>query len=225
MTEKNHADIIPMAKGERAKLSAICRLFQIDRMNLYHHAEGITLNILELLALAVGLSMDAFAVSVCKGITAANAGLRTQLTCGVWFGLFQAAMPAAGFYLGSLFYQAVSKYAHWFAFILLAAVGLNLIKEAQDDDNGDSGSLSPLVMLMLASATSVDALAVGMSLAMSGVQNIWPASLLIGIVTFLLSGLGVRLGGALGNRFQKQAQISGGLILLLLGVKTLLEHL
>ena len=184
---------------------------------------------LELLLLAVGLSMDAFAVSVCKGLSMKKADLRSMAICGAWFGGFQGLMPLIGFFLGTIFADAIEAIDHWVAFVLLALIGLNMLKEAMEkscdccDTNG--ADLSVKNMFVMAVATSIDALAVGISLAMAGNVNIVAAVLLIGIVTFLLSGVGVKVGNIFGSRFEKKAQMLGGVILILLGTKILLEHL
>lgn len=184
---------------------------------------------LELLLLAVGLSMDAFAVSVCKGLCMKKADLRSMAICGAWFGGFQGLMPLIGFFLGTIFADAIEAIDHWVAFVLLALIGLNMLKEAMEkscdccDANG--ADLSVKNMFVMAVATSIDALAVGISLAMAGNVNIVAAVLLIGIVTFLLSGVGVKVGNIFGSRFEKKAQLLGGVILILLGTKILLEHL
>ena len=182
----------------------------------------------ELFLLAVGLSMDAFAVSVCKGLSVKKAGLKESAICGAWFGGFQGLMPLIGFLLASLFAKAIQSFDHWVAFGLLAIIGINMLKEAFGeececcDKNAD---FSVKAMFVMAVATSIDALAVGISLAMAGNVNIWVAVLLIGVTTFLLSALGVKIGNIFGNKFEKKAQIAGGLILIGLGVKILLEHL
>ena len=187
------------------------------------------MGIVELLVLAVGVSMDAMAVSVCKGLAMKKATFRNAMTCGIWFGGFQALMPLAGFYLGTIFADAIEKFDHWVAFVLLAIIGINMLKEALE--KGDSCSvqdadLSFKTMLLMAIATSIDALAVGISLAMvlEGGQ-IFLAVLLIGIMTCGLSALGVKIGNVFGCKFEKRAQIAGGVILVLLGTKILLEHL
>ena len=183
----------------------------------------------ELFLLAVGLSMDAFAVSVCKGLCMKKADLRSMAICGAWFGGFQGFMPLIGFFLGTIFADAIEAIDHWVAFVLLALIGLNMLKEAMEkscdccDANG--ADLSVKNMFVMAVATSIDALAVGISLAMAGNVNIVAAVLLIGIVTFLLSGVGVKVGNIFGSRFEKKAQLLGGVILILLGTKILLEHL
>ncbi len=183
----------------------------------------------ELLFLAIGLSMDAFAVSVCKGLSMKKANLKGMATCGLWFGGFQGLMPLIGFLLGSLFADAIKSVDHWIAFGLLAIIGINMLKEAfsqeAECDCEDNADLSFKVMFTMAVATSIDALAVGISLAMAGNVNIWLAVALIGIVTCLLSALGVKIGSIFGDKFEKKAQIAGGLILILLGAKILLEHL
>ena len=182
----------------------------------------------ELLLLAVGLSMDAFAVSLCKGLATTKSSLHGGLLCGLWFGGFQALMPLAGFYLGSLFSEAIQAFDHWVAFLLLAIIGINMLKEAfekGDSCQTDSGDFSVKTMFLMAVATSIDALAVGISLAMAGDVNIFLAVSLIGAVTFLLSAVGVKVGSVFGCRYEKRAQIAGGVILILLGTKILLEHL
>jgi putative Mn2+ efflux pump MntP len=183
----------------------------------------------ELLLLAVGLSMDAFAVSVCKGLAMKKATVRAQVTCGAWFGGFQGLMPLIGFLLGTMFADAIQSIDHWIAFGLLALIGINMLREAfsKDCDCGcsEDADLSVKTMFVMAVATSIDALAVGISLAMAGNVNIWLAVMLIGVISFVLSGVGVRIGNICGSRFEKRAEASGGVILILLGLKILLEHL
>ena len=183
---------------------------------------------LELFLLAVGLSMDAFAVSICKGLSMKKAGLKEGCICGVWFGGFQALMPLIGFFLGTLFADAIVSFDHWVAFGLLAIIGINMLKEAfskEEECESCGCDLSFKTMLVMAIATSIDALAVGISLAMAGNVNIWVAIALIGVTTFTLSGVGVKIGNVFGSRFEQKAQIAGGAILILLGLKILLEHL
>ena len=178
--------------------------------------------------LAVGLSMDAFAVSVCKGLSVKKAGIKESAICGLWFGGFQALMPLLGFLLASLFADAIKNIDHWVAFGLLAIIGINMLKEAFSHEcecEGNNGDFSVKTMFVMAIATSIDAMAVGISLAMAGDVNIVLAVVLIGVTTCLLSGLGVKIGNIFGNRFEKKAQIAGGVILIALGVKSLLEHL
>ena len=185
----------------------------------------------ELFLLAVGLSMDAFAVSVCKGLAMKKATLKAEATCGLWFGGFQMLMPVTGFFLGSLFADAIEAFDHWVAFGLLVIIGINMLKEAleKEDESGDDpekdADLSVKTMFLMAVATSIDALAVGISLAMVGSVNIWLAAAFIGICTCLLSALGVKIGNVFGSRYEKKAELAGGVILILLGVKILLEHL
>ena len=180
----------------------------------------------ELLLLGVGLSMDAFAVSVCKGLAMKKATLKAELTCGVWFGGFQALMPLIGFYLGTLFAEAIQAFDHWVAFGLLALIGGNMLKEAFGaEEECPRADLSVRTMFLMAVATSIDALAVGISLAMVGDVNIWAAVSLIGVTTFALSAVGVAVGNVFGSRYEKKAEMAGGIILILLGVKILLEHL
>lgn len=186
------------------------------------------MGIAALLLLAVGLSMDAFAVSICKGLSMKKAGLRAQMLCGAWFGGFQALMPLIGFFLGTLFAEAIEAVDHWVAFGLLALIGINMLKEAFSRDcdcEEHDADLSVKTMFIMAVATSIDALAVGISLAMAGNVNIIAAVLLIGVTTFCLSALGVKVGNVFGSRFEKKAQMAGGVILVLLGLKILLEHL
>lgn len=185
----------------------------------------------ELFLLAVGLSMDAFAVSVCKGLAMKKATLKAEATCGLWFGGFQMLMPVTGFFLGALFADAIEAFDHWVAFGLLVIIGINMLKEAleKEDESGDDpekdADLSVRTMFLMAVATSIDALAVGISLAMVGSVNIWLAAAFIGICTCLLSALGVKIGNVFGSRYEKKAELAGGVILILLGVKILLEHL
>ena len=183
-----------------------------------------------LLSLAIGVSMDAFAVSVCKGLCMKKSSLKASATCGIWFGGFQALMPVIGFYLGTLFADYIKAFDHWVAFVLLAFIGANLLKDAFTKEECEccdtSGAdLSAKTMFVMAIATSIDALAVGISLAMAGNVNIFTAVSLIGVFTFFMSAVGVQLGNIFGSRFEKPAQISGGVILILLGVKILLEHM
>ena len=180
----------------------------------------------ELFILAVGLSMDAFAVSICKGLAMKKASWKAQFCCGAWFGGFQALMPLIGYFLGTLFIDAISAIDHWVAFGLLVIIGVNMLREAlgSEEETADA-DLSVKTMFIMAVATSIDALAVGISLAMAGVANIWLAVLLIGATTFVLSAIGVKVGNVFGSRYEKKAEIAGGVILILLGVKILLEHL
>ena len=188
------------------------------------------MGILELLLLAVGVSMDAFAVSICKGLAMKKATVKGCMTCGVWFGGFQALMPTIGFFLGTLFAEAIQAVDHWVAFILLAIIGVNMLKEAfeKEEECGceeQNADLSPKTMFVMAVATSIDALAVGISLAMAGNVNIWMAAIFIGVCTCGFSAVGVKIGNVFGSRFEKKAQLAGGVILILIGLNILLEHL
>ena len=189
------------------------------------------MGIFELLLLAVGVSMDAFAVSICKGLAMKRATLRGCMTCGIWFGGFQALMPTIGFFLGTLFAEAIQAVDHWVAFILLAIIGINMLKEVFEKEEccgcceETNADLSVKTMFVMAVATSIDALAVGISLAMAGNVNIWVAAVFIGLCTFSFSAAGVKIGNVFGARFEKKAQLAGGLILVGLGLKILLEHL
>ena len=186
----------------------------------------------ELALLAVGVSMDAFAVSICKGLAMKKATPGSMATVGGWFGGFQALMPLIGFFLGTLFAAAIEAVDHWVAFGLLGIIGFNMLKEAfekQEEccccENEHNADLSVKTMFVMAVATSIDALAVGISLAMAGGVNIWLSVLLIGLTTFSFSAAGVKIGSLFGAAFEKKAQLAGGAILVLLGVKILLEHL
>ena len=182
----------------------------------------------ELLLLAVGLSMDAFAVSICKGLSMKEATAKAGVICGTWFGGFQALMPLIGYFLGTMFADAIEAVDHWVAFGLLAIIGINMLKDAFskgcDCENHDA-DMSVKTMFVMAVATSIDAMAVGISLAMAGNVNILTAVLLIGVITFFFCAAGVKIGEVFGSRFEKKAQAAGGIILIALGIKILLEHL
>ena len=185
------------------------------------------MNFFELLLLGVGLSMDAFAVSICKGLAMKKADAKGMVVCGTWFGGFQALMPLIGFFLGTLFASAIIAIDHWIAFGLLGIIGFNMLKEGFEkeeehcDCENNDADLSVKTMFVMAVATSIDALAVGISLAMAGNVNIWVAIGLIGITTFVLSAVGVKVGSIFGSKFEKKAQFAGGIILICLGVKIL----
>ena len=189
------------------------------------------MGIFELLILAVGVSMDAFTVSICKGLAMKRATVKGCMTCGVWFGGFQALMPTIGFFLGALFAEAIQAIDHWVAFVLLAVIGINMLKEVFEQEEccccceEQNADLSVKTMFVMAVATSIDALAVGISLAMAGNVNIWTAALFIGLCTFSFSAAGVKIGNVFGARFEKKAQLAGGVILILIGLRILLEHL
>lgn len=183
------------------------------------------MGLLELFILAVGLSMDAFAVSVCKGLAMSKITFRKTLIVGVWFGGFQALMPAVGYLLGVQFRDKITAVDHWIAFLLLGIIGINMIKEAVSGDCEDeSDSLDVRTMFLLAVATSIDALAVGITFAFLDVHIISAVSF-IGVTTFILSAFGVKIGNIFGTKYKSKAELAGGIILVLLGLKILLEHL
>ena len=188
----------------------------------------------ELFLLAVGVSMDAFAVSICKGLAMKRASFSGMVTVGGWFGGFQALMPLIGFFLGTLFAAAIQAVDHWVAFGLLGIIGLNMLKDSFEPGccsegcccaDAQGADLGAKTMFVMAVATSIDALAVGISLAMAGGVNIWLSIALIGLTTFSFSAAGVKIGSLFGAAFEKKAQLAGGVILILLGTKILLEHL
>lgn len=169
--------------------------------------------------------MDAFAVSVCKGLAMPKCTFKKAAIVGLWFGGFQALMPAIGYVLGAQFQETIASIDHWIAFVLLALIGGNMIHEALDNDEEEAdASLDVKTMFLLAVATSIDALAIGITFAFLKV-NIIPAVCFIGIVTFIISFAGVKVGNVFGARYKNKAEIVGGVILILLGLKILLEHL
>ncbi len=180
---------------------------------------------LSVLLIAVGLAMDAFAVAICKGLAMRKPGVKAILVIGLWFGFFQAVMPVIGYLLGSSFYSYIADYDHWIAFALLALIGANMIREAlSGEEEGVDDSIGFRTMLVLAIATSIDALAVGISLAMTG-DDIVQSAVMIGVVTFLISAAGVKMGSLVGDRFGSRAELVGGVILILIGLRILLDHL
>jgi len=182
------------------------------------------MSIIEILLVGIGLSMDAFAVSVCKGLSLGRIRAKHVLIAGVWFGGFQALMPIAGFYLGGLFLEYIVEFDHWVAFALLAFIGGEMIKGSFDNEEERNASMGVKEMFLLAIATSIDALAVGISLACLNV-NIWISASVIGITTFVLSAIGVLMGSFFGARYQKKAKLLGGIVLVGIGIKILLEGL
>lgn len=182
------------------------------------------MGIIELLVLAVGLSMDAFAVSVCKGLSVKRAKAKHCLIAGAYFGGFQALMPLIGWLLGRQFESLIKNIDHWIAFALLAIIGANMIRESFDKSNEVNASFSFKTMLPLAIATSIDALAVGVTFAFLDV-SIAPAVSIIGATTLVISAAGVKIGNLFGAKFKSKAEIAGGTILILLGIKILIEHL
>lgn len=183
------------------------------------------MSLLSLLILAIGLSMDAFAVSICKGLALKKITLAKAAAVGLWFGGFQALMPAIGYLLGRQFERYITAFDHWIAFVLLGFIGINMIREAlSPEEESADDSLKIQTMFLLAVATSIDALAVGVTFAFLQVR-ILPAVSLIGITTFILSAVGVKVGNVFGIRYKAKAEIAGGLILIFIGIRILLEHL
>ncbi len=180
----------------------------------------------EILIIAVGVSMDAFAVSICKGLSVRHIRPKHAGMTALWFGGFQALMPLTGYFLGVSFADFVSSVDHWIAFVLLGIIGANMVKESlqKEEDCCVAPDFSFRTMLAMAIATSIDALAVGVSFAFLDV-NIWQAVTMIGITTGLFSGAGVYVGNIFGSRYKSKAELAGGLILILMGIKILIEHL
>lgn len=184
------------------------------------------MSLLDLFLTAVALSMDAFAVAMCKGLSVGKPNAKHNLITGAYFGFFQGFMPLAGYLLGRNFQNVVESIDHWIAFLLLSFIGINMIKEAlgHEDENMDA-SFSFSAMLPLAIATSIDALAMGVSFSFFPDFSIIPAIIFIGVTTFILSGFGVYLGGHFGTKYKAKSEFTGGIILILMGIKILLEHL
>lgn len=187
--------------------------------------EDVFMDLLTLLTLAVGLAMDAFAVSICKGLAMREKVLKKGIIVGLWFGGFQALMPTIGFFLGTQFKDQITSIDHWIAFVLLGLIGINMVKEAlSNDEEQADDSIAVKEMFMLAVATSIDALAVGITFAFLNV-HIVSAALMIGVCTFLISFTGVKIGNIFGTKYKSKAELAGGIILILLGFKILFEHL
>ena len=182
------------------------------------------MGIIEIIVIAIGLAMDAFAVAVSKGISIKNINIKTVLIISIYFGSFQALMPIIGYILGVNFEAYVIQIDHWIAFILLSYIGISMIKEAFSKEDNDNPDLRLKTMLTLAIATSIDALAIGITFAFLKV-DIVSSSAIIGIITFIISSLGVIIGNKFRGTYGKKAELLGGLILILIGVKILLEHL
>lgn len=180
------------------------------------------MGIFELFVLAVGLAMDAFAVSICKGLSLRKINKTHMMLAGLWFGGFQALMPLIGYFLGSFFADLITKYDHWIAFVLLLFIGGKMIKEGLSEEEEVDASMDVKSMLILAIATSIDALAVGVTFAFLKVAIV-PAVLSIGAVTFILSAVGVKVGSVFGVKYKSKAEICGGIILILIGLKILFE--
>lgn len=182
------------------------------------------MSFIELFLIAVGLSMDAFAVSVCKGLSVKRLSPKHALLVGIYFGGFQFLMPVIGYLLGFRFEHIITNIDHWIAFVLLAFIGGNMIKESFGKSEELNDDFSFKTMLMMAVATSIDALAVGITFAFLSVR-ILPSAGLIGITTFIISGAGIYIGNVFGAKYKSKAELAGGVILILIGVKILLEHL
>lgn len=182
------------------------------------------MSLVELFLIGISLSMDAFAVSICKGLSVGEIKPKHMLLAGAWFGGFQALMPLIGFFLGSTFEQYVTNYDHWVAFALLAVIGGSMIKESRDKDSDQNSSFAFMTMLVLAVATSIDALAVGITFAFLKV-NIIVAVSIIGITTFACSAAGIKIGSVFGIKYKSKAELFGGIVLIALGTKILIEHL
>ena len=187
--------------------------------------EDVFMDLLTLLTLAVGLAMDAFAVSICKGLAMREKVLKKGIIVGLWFGGFQALMPTIGFFLGTQFKDQITSIDHWIAFVLLGLIGINMVKEAlSNDEEQADDSIAVKEMFMLAVATSIDALAVGITFAFLNVHIVSAASM-IGVCTFLISFVGVKIGNIFGTKYKSKSELAGGIILILLGFKILFEHL
>lgn len=182
------------------------------------------MGLVDLFVIAVGLSMDAFAVAICKGLSVKKVSVKHGLIVGLYFGGFQAVMPLLGYLLGSGFAKYIEAFDHWVAFILLGIIGINMIRESREKEEELNASFGLKAMLPMAVATSIDALAVGISFAFMRVQIGW-AVLFIGVTTFTLSAIGVKLGNLFGAKYKSKAELFGGIVLILLGTKILLEHL
>lgn len=182
------------------------------------------MEILEIFLIGVGLSMDAFAVSVCKGLSVRLLKFKNLLICGIYFGFFQAIMPLSGYLLGVQFADKIESIDHWITFILLSLIGINMIKEAFENEDDSNDDFSFKTMIPLSIATSIDALAIGVTFAFLSV-NVIEAIILIGCTTFVISMLGVKIGHIFGLKYKKKAEITGGIILVFIGLEILLEHL
>lgn len=180
---------------------------------------------IEILLISVGLAMDAFAVSVCKGLSMKKMNWKKAIIIGLYFGIFQASMPVLGYFLGTTFEQFITNIDHWIDFVLLSAIGGNMIKESFDQESENcNDNVDVKTMVILAIATSIDALAVGITFACLRINIVLPV-ISIGIITFILSVIGVKIGNKFGDKYENKAEFIGGLILILLGIKILLEHL
>ena len=183
------------------------------------------MSLFEYFIIGVALSMDAFAVAICKGLSIKKLNLKAPVTIGLYFGIFQALMPLTGFYLGSIFSSYIIAFDHWISFVLLALIGANMIKESFESECEADDSLSVKTMLLLAVATSIDALAVGVTFSFQPDARIFSAVTIIGCTTFILSMLGVKIGNVFGMKYKSKAEFMGGCILIIMGIKILFEHL
>ena len=183
------------------------------------------MGIIELILLSIGLGMDAFAVSICKGISMKKMNWKKAIIIGLYFGIFQAVMPVIGYFLGTTFERFITYVDHWVAFILLVGIGINMVKEAFDKESENrNDNVDMKTMLVLSIATSIDALAIGITFACLKIHIVMPV-ITIGLITFIISVIGVKIGNQFGDKYGKKAEIMGGVILILLGIKILLEHL
>ena len=180
---------------------------------------------IEILLISIGLAMDAFAVSVCKGLAMKKMSWKKAIIIGLYFGIFQAVMPVIGYFLGTTFERFITNVDHWVAFILLVGIGINMVKEAFDKESENrNDNVDMKTMLVLSIATSIDALAIGITFACLKIHIVMPV-ITIGLITFIISVIGVKIGNRFGDKYGKKAEIMGGVILILLGIKILLEHL
>lgn len=180
---------------------------------------------IEILLISIGLAMDAFAVSVCKGLAMKKMSWKKAIIIGLYFGIFQAVMPVIGYFLGTTFEIFITNVDHWVAFILLVGIGINMVKEAFDKESENrNDNVDMKTMLVLSIATSIDALAIGITFACLKIHIVMPV-ITIGLITFIISVIGVKIGNRFGDKYGKKAEIMGGVILILLGIKILLEHL
>ena len=182
------------------------------------------MNLLEIFLISIGVAMDAFAVAICKGLAIRKINIKKAIIIGLYFGIFQAVMPTLGYLLGTTFKDLIFKIDHWIALLLLSSIGINMIKESFNKDDSYNDSLEISTMLVLSIATSIDALAVGITFACLKVNIIFPV-IIIGIITCIISIIGTLIGKKFGNKLDSKAEIFGGTILILLGIKILLEHL
>lgn len=184
------------------------------------------MNIATIVILALGVAMDAFAVSICKGLSLKKIKIKHMIIVGAWFGGFQALMPLIGFLVGSTFAEYITGFDHWIAFALLALIGINMIRESfSKEENKETDSLAFKTMFLMAIATSIDALAIGITFSFLPNTNIFLAIAIIGIITFALSAIAVKIGSVFGDKFKNKAEIAGGIVLIIIGIKILVEHL